>query len=118
MIGIVEKSNGAKASNSKKASYVQEGDWAIPSFTTFSSEVKKVVTFPEQWVKNRVIRLHKVEFLYSLINQDAGCLYHRRKGHTFDLCVTFIRIFNEKHKVGGICSRKEQQILTTSVRQT
>lgn len=32
--------------------------------------------------------------------------YHKRKGQTLEKCITFIRILNEKHKVGEILLKK------------
>lgn len=70
MIAAVRKGKGVKASDSRRASYGKRLARQFSVLPPFQSVAKKVADLLEQWVKDLVIRLLKVEFsLHSQIKR-------------------------------------------------
>lgn len=64
---------------------------------------KKVATFFEQWMEDRIICRPEGDSFLLIDQKDARyCPYHKREGLIVEQCDTFMRIFYEKHKAREI----------------
>lgn len=88
----MEKNKGAKTSSSKKMLYSKEKkNKPVPILPPIPRGANKVVALLEQWIKDNVIPLPKVEFLPSTRDQKDSryYLYRRRKGHMLEQMLHF-----------------------------
>lgn len=68
MVLTFKKLKRAKPSKSKKLAYGRRETKQYPVLPPLPCNVKKSTALLEKWVKDRVINLHEVEYLLSLVD--------------------------------------------------
>lgn len=116
MIAVVEKDNGAKASNSKKASYDKRKAKQFPMLLPLPCRAKKGSALFEQWVNDHFIRLPEMEFSFpSYVRRQRGTIHSiEEKAMHWSSMLLSKELFNEKHKVRKILFKQEQYVLIIS----